>query len=399
MRRFRLLVVLLAVVALAGCDLLAIRGETDKITFVSSTTSGGWKYDYYRNTAFPCAISGYQTFVVGTKIGSSDTASAPLWAFMHGGGAGYFDANGNPIPGKGQKTEEDAASLTAYLTNNGLVGDIRNDPAGFRTLAVSYCSHDVYAGTDSTDPHNPNTTPDGKPRTTNGVYEVKAAIEFVQAKYPTSKFFLHGTSAGSAGAYGVAWALQKQGIPPAGVIGDASIINGEAMAAGYAAGYCTDDNDPARVAGDLGPRESRPCESRQRTRQVGVERATDRAAVAHLEPRRLEHVRFADHQLPVARRFSCRHGIDRLHSRADARSHRGGRPEQQVGELPGLCRQRRHARLFTPCRDVADSSHEHRSVDTRRLLGRDHDVGACASRRLTVTRAETIKPSFGPNLR
>jgi hypothetical protein len=249
MHRFRIVVVaLVAVVVLAGCDLLALKGDTSKITLVSSTTSGGWKYDYYRNTAYPCAISGYQTFVIGTKVGSSDTTSAPLWVFMHGGGAGYFDANGNPIPGKGEKTEEDAASLMVHLTNNGLMGDIRNDPAGFRTLAVSYCSHDVYAGTNSTDPHNPNTTPDGQPRTTNGNYEVKAAIQFAQSKYPTSKFFLHGTSAGSAGAYGVAWSLQKQGIPPAGVVGDASIVNGEAFAAAYAAGYCTADNDPARIA-------------------------------------------------------------------------------------------------------------------------------------------------------
>ena len=38
-------------------------------------------------------------------------------------------------------------------------------PPAFRTLAVSYCSHDIYAGANSPDPHNPNTTPDGKPRT------------------------------------------------------------------------------------------------------------------------------------------------------------------------------------------------------------------------------------------
>jgi hypothetical protein len=48
---------------------------------------------------------------------------------------------------------------------------------GFRTLAVSYCSHDVYAGADTPDLHNPNTTPDGKPRNTNGVLATKAAIQ------------------------------------------------------------------------------------------------------------------------------------------------------------------------------------------------------------------------------
>jgi hypothetical protein len=167
---------------------------------------------------------------------------------MHGGGAGYFDASGNPVPGTGQKVEESAASLTTHLTNNGLLARVRADAAGFRTLAVSYCSHDIYAGADTPDPHNPNTTPDGKPRPTNGLYSTKAAIQYVQQHYPTTKTFLHGTSAGSAGTFAVAWAMQLQGIAPAGVVADASIVNVEAFAAANAAGYCTDNNDPARVA-------------------------------------------------------------------------------------------------------------------------------------------------------
>jgi hypothetical protein len=185
--------------------------------------------------------------VIGTKIGSSPTAARPLWVFIHGGGAGYFDENGNPVPGTGQKIEESASSLQQHLTNDGLMAKVRGDPAEFRTVAVSYCSHDVYAGTNTNDPHNPNVTPDGKPRTTNGVYEVKAAIQFAKSQYSTTKTFLHGTSAGSAGAFGIAWAMQLQGAPPAGVIADASIVNVEALQAGYAAGYCTDDNDPSRV--------------------------------------------------------------------------------------------------------------------------------------------------------
>ncbi len=244
----RCVAVLGAAVVLGACNLLALPGDTASITLVSTSTSGGWRYDYYRNTAYPCAVSGYQTFVIGTKIGSSATAARPLWVFMHGGGAGYFDAQGEPVPGNGQKVEESAVSLRTHLTNDGLLGSIRSDPAGFRTLAVSYCSHDVYAGTNSNDPHNPNTTPDGRARTTNGVYEVKAAVEYAQSHYPTTKTFLHGTSAGSAGAYGVAWAMQQQGIAPAGVVGDASLVNAEAFAAAYAAGYCTDNNDPNRVA-------------------------------------------------------------------------------------------------------------------------------------------------------
>ncbi len=238
--------VVVASMMLGAC--LSLPGDTSKITLVSSATAGGWQYDYYRNTAYPCSISGYQTFVVGTKIGSSATDARPLWAFLHGGGAGYFDANGKPQPGPGQKSEESAASLQTDLTNNGLLGRVRSDAAGFRTLAVSYCSHDVYAGTNTPDPHNPNTTPDGKLRPTTGDLATKAAIQFVQSHYATTKTFLHGTSAGSAGAFGVAWSMQLQGIAPAGVVADASVINVEAFQAGFAAGYCTDNNDPARVA-------------------------------------------------------------------------------------------------------------------------------------------------------
>jgi hypothetical protein len=167
---------------------------------------------------------------------------------MHGGGVGYFDSAGNPVPGPGHKIEEGAASLRGHLDNNGLLGRVRADAAQFRTLAVSYCNHDIYAGGDTPDPNNPNTTPDGAPRTTNGVFSPKAAIQFAQARYPTTKTFLHGGSAGSVGTYAVAWSMQLQGVPPAGVVADASIVNVEAMRAAHQAGVCVDDNDPDRAA-------------------------------------------------------------------------------------------------------------------------------------------------------
>jgi hypothetical protein len=167
---------------------------------------------------------------------------------MHGGGAGYFDAAGNPIPGVGQKVEEDFASLRSRLVNNGLLAKVRADTAGFRTLAVSYCSHDIYGGVNTPDPNNPNTTPDGQPRPTNGILATKAAIQYAQSLYPTTKTFLHGGSAGSAGTFGMAWSMQQQGIAPAGVVADASIVNIEAFGAGNAAGICTSGNDPARTS-------------------------------------------------------------------------------------------------------------------------------------------------------
>jgi hypothetical protein len=244
---------LLALVGLSACDVpLKTGGNTAKIEFLATTTQGGWRYDYYRNNAYPCSVSGYQTFVVGRKVGSIDADARPLWVFMHGGGAGYFDENGNPIPSRGQKIEEDFDNLKGRLTNGGLLKNIRNDAAGFRTLAVSMCSHDIYAGMNTVDPHNANTTPDGKARPTTGLISTKAAIQFVQKTYPTTKTFLHGGSAGSVGTFNVAWSMQLQGIAPAGIVADASLINVEARQASFAAGICTQDNTPERVAGIAG---------------------------------------------------------------------------------------------------------------------------------------------------
>jgi hypothetical protein len=249
MNRIRVLVAV-AVIALIGaaCVPLSNPGVVDGIQFVSSTNANGWKYDYYRNISLPCSVSGYQTFVIGTKVGSSPTAARPLWTFMHGGGAGYFDANGNPYPNANQKVEESDASLRNHLTNNGLMAKIRADSAGFRTLAVSYCSHDVYGGMLNNDPNNAGKTEDGRPRSTTGLMAVKAAIQYTESLYPATKRFLHGGSAGSVGTYGVAWSMQQQGIAPAGVVADATVVNVEGRQAAFNAGICSEDNDPARGA-------------------------------------------------------------------------------------------------------------------------------------------------------
>ena len=249
MRRLARVLLGAAVIALStACIPISSPAVTDRVTFLGSTTVDGWRYDGYRNEAYPCAISGYQTFVIGTRVGSDAATPGPLYTLMHGGGAGYFDPAGNPVPSAGQKVEESTASLTNRLTGPALIGDVRADAAGFRMLAVSYCSHDIYAGSMDPDPHNPNVTPDGFPRLTNGLAATKAAIQYVAEHYTTTKTFLQGGSAGSAGTFGVAWGLQLQGIPPAGIIADASVVNAEAFAVGNAAGICVDTNPDVRVS-------------------------------------------------------------------------------------------------------------------------------------------------------
>ena len=168
--------VALALAALTGCHPVGEAGKTDQIEFVSSTTTDGYKFDLYRNLAYPCSISGYQTFVIGTKVGSSDTATRPMWVRMHGGGVGFFDSNGNPQPSAGNKSEESAARLISVVTGAGLPALVRADPAAFRLVSVSMCNHDIYSGGDQPDPNNPNTLPDGSGRTVNGLFATKAAI-------------------------------------------------------------------------------------------------------------------------------------------------------------------------------------------------------------------------------
>ena len=196
-----------AALALGGCAApLESAGKTDRIQLVSSATISGWAFELYRNTRYPCSISGYQTFVIGTKLGSSATARRPLWVRMRGGGVGYFDSQGRPQPSAGNKTEEGITSLANTVRHVGLTARVRDDPAGFRLLSVSMCDHDIYSGGEQPDPNNPNRQPDGSGRSTNGLFATKAAIQYATAKLPTSKTFLHGTSAGSFGAFSVATA-------------------------------------------------------------------------------------------------------------------------------------------------------------------------------------------------
>ena len=240
MRRSALsLVVLLVVLAVSTTGCLGLPGDTGRIELISTSTADGWTFEQYRNTAYPCSISGYQTFTVATRTGSSEASSAPLMVWLHGGGAGFFSTSGTPLPDTKQMTEESAATQRTSLLNAGLLARVRADAAGYRLLGVSYCNRDFYSGTGQTDPDNPNLNDDGSPRLTNGMLATKAAIQFTQSALPTTKTLLYGGSAGSIGAYAVAWGLQTQGIAPAGVIGDASVINSEAAEDAYAQGSCT----------------------------------------------------------------------------------------------------------------------------------------------------------------
>ncbi|MEU4567196.1 hypothetical protein [Micromonospora sp. NPDC023956] len=194
-----------------------------KISVIASTTTGGWTYDTYRNRAYECSLGGFQTFTIGTRVGSSATQPAPLWTYLHGGGTGYFDPSGTPQPDDNHMREETPQQQRESLIEVALTARLRSASANNRLLAVSMCNRDIYGGVGLPDPNN--VTPEGRNRTTNGLLSTKAAVQFTTSRYRTNDNFLYGTSAGSHGTFHVSYGLQLQGLAPAGLVADSGVIN------------------------------------------------------------------------------------------------------------------------------------------------------------------------------
>ncbi|HEY4375508.1 MAG TPA: DUF4214 domain-containing protein, partial [Acidimicrobiales bacterium] len=200
-------------------------GSVSRIELVETVTTDGWTYTTYRNRAYPCSITGYQTYTLAEKITTPTDAVRPLWVYMHGGGVGYFDPTTHqPEPAKKEKVEELPEDQRTSLSR-GIHTLVRTDSHDYRMLAVSMCDHDYYGGTGFPDPNNPNKTPDGKTRTVNGLVATKAAIQYAVTHRPTDDFIIRGGSAGSGGSINVEWGLEQQGLPATGVIADSNMVN------------------------------------------------------------------------------------------------------------------------------------------------------------------------------
>ena len=209
---------------------------TEKIALVSEEvmTSGkdSWKLKFYRNTAYKCGLSGHYTFVI-IEPRNAPGKEAPLWVYYHGGGMGYFDKEGvyRTLKFQNKDTynhEETFETLSKVNGGNPVFKDgkfvggdntlSRRLKEGYRMLVMGYGDHDQYSGKGTPYPNNP------KGGQVNGLQASMAAVEYTVAKHPTTQVFAHGPSAGSSGAYSLAFAFAQEGVNLTGVVMDSKIV-------------------------------------------------------------------------------------------------------------------------------------------------------------------------------
>ena len=79
---------------------ITIAGEQNQTAFGLD-----FDFDFYRNNTYSCGLSGNYTFMVVNPANGGETVEAPLWVFLHGGGAGFYDENGD-YQAVGNQTED-----------------------------------------------------------------------------------------------------------------------------------------------------------------------------------------------------------------------------------------------------------------------------------------------------
>jgi len=206
------------------------KGQIERVE-EQSYTEGATRFraTYYRNRAYRCGRRGYFTFVV-TQEERVVGQRAPLWVFIHGGGAGYFDDAGAYHPSAGTANDEEPMAdllRRGPKPQRGYTLD-RRVAQGYRFLLPAMCDHDFHSGLGTPYPNNPNWE---NTDTVDGLLALMAAIDFtangseILPGYSTSHIFLHGVSSGSAGAYAAAYGFVRSGVPLNGAILDATLIN------------------------------------------------------------------------------------------------------------------------------------------------------------------------------
>lgn len=170
---------------------------------------------FYRNEAYGCGLTGAYTFVIISPL--DHTSERPLWVFLRSGGGGYFDYEGNYHHGGAARVpvgndEFPATSLLEpFLRSAEVEGQLRDTllgrrlGEGYRFLLPAPCDHDVFSGIGQPYPRAPNGG------TVDGLLATMAAVDYTRANFDTGSVTAHGTSAGSFGAYGLAYAYAREG--------------------------------------------------------------------------------------------------------------------------------------------------------------------------------------------
>ncbi|AQA19274.1 hypothetical protein BST95_14500 [Halioglobus japonicus] len=195
----------------------------------ATTSRAGMNFDmdFYRNSAYGCGLSGNYTFMVFNPGNGSADDEAPLWVYLHGGGVGHFDDQGNYYAVNNQTAstwnEEETfldlqRTLEVRIIEDGQVINntlTRRIQEGYRLLVVSMCDHDLYSGLGTPYTDNPNSGAE-----VNGMQATMSAVDYVVANYPTTQVWAHGTSAGSSGTYNLAMSFVAEGIHFTGAVPD-----------------------------------------------------------------------------------------------------------------------------------------------------------------------------------
>ena len=216
--------------ALAGEDPGAPPFTTERIQLIASEEADGWNYEFYRNHAYTCGVSGYQTFLLAYREDTPLSERRPLWMRLHGGGGGTWLRDGTyspPVHYPRMLNEESFKLLKRHFGDPGLLEYVRGHSAGFRFLVASLCDHDFYSGVGQIDPYNPhNPDENGKKCRLDGLPANLSALAFARGRLNSGHVFVHGTSAGSIGTMTLTIALGRQGQTLSGAISDSWVMNG-----------------------------------------------------------------------------------------------------------------------------------------------------------------------------
>jgi len=216
-----------------------VNRTTDEIYLDSEETSTEFgdepsKLEFYRNEAYSCGLSGNYTFMIINPAGKDATDTAPLWVYLHGGSAGYYDEDGvyhtKAVQDENTFNHEESFEKLKWhvkvriTDKDGSFEDqtlVRRMKEGYRLLVVAYGDHDFYSGLGTPYPNNPEPN-----KEVNGLQANMAAIDFTLAKYPTTDVWVHGTSVGSCGVWALAssYALEDDN-PLTGGIGDSCVVD------------------------------------------------------------------------------------------------------------------------------------------------------------------------------